>query len=350
MDGLFLDGWSLADVPVEVRLGSDTLTIVDAAGVTLRSWSITGLHVDAMQEGGTYHVTHDSAPQEELVLKSAARAAELLAATKRVAALPGGGNKLVYGAACLGALALIMAALYWSTPTLARFVAKRIPVQHEQTLGAEFDLALSFDDCENRAGEARLERLVAELVGRKDASYRVRIVGMEMPNAFALPGGVVLVTKGLLDEAESGDEIAGVLAHEVEHVEQRHVLAGALRDMLLTAVWSITLGDYSGLMVVDPTTAYRIANLEFTREDEAEADRGAVARLHRLGASHTGLRTFFERIEDLQGPYEGPAWLSTHPNTAARIRTLKAMRDVESPRTLLDEADLEMLRKGCGSE
>jgi beta-barrel assembly-enhancing protease len=350
MDGLFLDGWSLADVPVDVRLEAETLTIVDGAGLTLRCWTTAGLHIDAMQEGGTYHVTHDGAPHEELVLKNGTRAAELLALTKRVVALPGGRNKLAFGAACLAALVLIMGGLYWTTPMLARFVAKRIPLQHERALGAEFDLALSFDRCDHRDGEARLERLVAELVGHEAAHYRVRIVGMEMPNAFALPGGVVLVTKGLLDEAESGDEIAGVLAHEVEHVEQRHVLAGALRDMLLTAVWSITLGDYSGLMVVDPTTAYRIANLEFTREDEAAADRGAVTRLHRLGASHAGLVTFFERIEKLQGAYEGPAWLSTHPNSAERVRALKALRDVEHPRVLLDEADVAMLRAGCASE
>jgi predicted Zn-dependent protease len=138
-----------------------------------------------------------------------------------------------------------------------------------------------------------------------------------------------------------------VLAHEIEHIEQRHVLAGALRDVLLTAMWAITFGDYSGLLVVDPSTAYRIANLEFTREDEASADAGAIARLHRAGASHRGLLRFFQRVQEANGTAEGPAWLSSHPSTEARIRALRVADDIDEPAPLLTSAQLDVLRDGC---
>ena len=345
MDGVFLDGWSLADLPVRVELGAEELAIFDLGGIRLRGWSLIGLHIDAMQEGDTYHVTHDGAPHEELVLKNRALAEQLLARTKRVTSLPGGRYKLAYGLACLAALGAIMGGLYEFAPLLSRAVALRIPIEHERALGAELDFVLTLDRCENRAAEQALRELVGKLAGT--AKYEVRIVSMSAPNAFALPGGVVLVTEGLLQQAGSVDEIAGVLAHEVEHIEQRHVLAGALRDVLLTAMWAITFGDYSGLLVVDPSTAYRIANLEFTREDEASADAGAIARLHRAGASHRGLLRFFQRVKEAHGSSEGPAWLSSHPSTAARIRALEEADDIDQPAQLLSSAQLEVLRDGC---
>jgi predicted Zn-dependent protease len=156
------------------------------------------------------------------------------------------------------------------------------------------------------------------------------------------------MTSGLLKGADNEAEIAGVLAHEIEHVAQRHVLAGFLRDAVLSTVWAVVLGDYAGLMVVDPTTAYRIATLEFSRSDEAEADRGAVARLHRAKLRHTGLIAFFERAQKKHGE-GGPAWLSTHPSHDQRIATLRATKDVPEAeaRAALSEAELSALRAAC---
>jgi predicted Zn-dependent protease len=347
MDGSFLDGWSLADVPVRISLLTGELTIHDQSGATLRSWSIEGLHIDAMQEGGTYHLTHSSAPHEQLVLKNGELARLLLARTQQVSALPGGRHKLLFGLACLGAVATLMAGLYSFAPRLAHFIAVRIPLEQERALGVELDVMISLQRCDNREGEATLLELVERLAARSGGAYEVRIVDIPESNAFALPGGVILVTDGLLREAASGDEIGAVLAHEVEHIEQRHVLAGALRDGMLTALWSLTVGDYSGLFVIDPSTAYRIAKLEFTREDELSADRGAVARLHRLGASHRGLLSFFERIQKLHGADEAPDWLFSHPSTEGRIRALRSQKDVLHPAALLSDQQLATLRLGC---
>jgi len=168
-----------------------------------------------------------------------------------------------------------------------------------------------------------------------------------MPNAFALPGGIVIMTTGLLSKADDEEEIAGVLAHEVEHVTQRHVLAGALRDAVLSGIWALTMGDYAGLLVIDPSTAYRIANLEFSRKDEQQADDGAVKRLHRAGMSHRGLLRFFERVQEDQGDGDGPEWLSTHPNTDARIARIRALTDIDEPVRVLSDEQLAALKHAC---
>jgi hypothetical protein len=353
----FLDGWSLAEAKVEVELTGPGLRIVDAAGKERAHWDAAGLSADAMQEGGVLHVTHSSAPQETLVVRDAALEAEVLAlcGRERVVQLPGGKNKSLF---VLGSIATILALgglLYFYTPALARWTARRIPLQHERSLGMQMEAILELARCEDKAAEAALDKLTdklgAPLVkadGDVPLEYEVRILHDPDHNAFALPGGIILMTSGLLRGAENEGEIAGVLAHEIEHVAQRHVLAGFLRDAVLSAVWSVALGDYAGLMVVDPTTAYRIATLEFSRSDEQEADRGAVARLHRAQLRHTGLIAFFERAQKKQGD-GGLEWLSTHPSHKERIGALRATPDVPEARAVaaLSEAELGALRGAC---
>lgn len=345
-DGSFLDGLSLAELPVRVSISEHTLCIYDAPGEPLRRWSRIGLHVDAMQEGSAYHLTHTSAPQEQLVLRNPVLLARALALAELREVLPGGKHKVAYGLSGLVVLALALAGLYWAAPKLSLMVARRIPLEQERALGGELEFLLHFDRCHSESEEHLLRTLVGRLGERRDVKYDVQIVRIDAPNAFALPGGVILVTRGFLREAKSGDEIAGVLAHEVEHISQRHVLAGALRGALLTALWSITLGDYSGLLVIDPSTAYRIATLSFSREDEQAADDGAVLRLHRAGLSHLGLSSFFERVSKAHGD-GGPAWLSSHPSTASRIAMLKKTPNLAHPGVALSEAQRAQLSAAC---
>lgn len=332
---------------MRVVLTDVELRIHDLSGTELRSWSFVGLHVDAMQEGHAYHLTHTSAAGEQLLLRNPELAARALASTPHVSVLPGGKHKVAYGLAGLGVLLAVLVGLYFSVPALSVFVARRIPLEQERALGGELEFLLAFDHCDGAAAGKTLTTLLTELGEKGGVAYDVRVISSDVPNAFALPGGVILVTRGFLREAKSGDEIAGVLAHEVEHIAQRHVLAGALRGALLTALWSITLGDYSGLLVLDPSTAYQIATLEFSREDEQVADDGAVVRLHRANLSHLGLVSFFKHISKESDDVEGPAWLSTHPSTKARLRALESVKDVPHPRAPLSDAQMKELRATC---
>jgi predicted Zn-dependent protease len=343
----FLDGWSLAEQQVLVEAVDGALRITDAAGHLKGTWDAAGLHSDAMQEGGVLHVTHDSAQQETLVVRDPELERVVLAMCKRVVSLPGGKNRWRFIGLTFASLVALGAGLYFGAPIAARFVARQIPLEQERALGAQVELFLDFSRCKDESAQSALETLAKKITHDASEVYETRLMDSEMPNAFALPGGIVIMTTGLLRMADDEAEIAGVLAHEIEHVTQRHVLAGFLRDAVLSAVWALTMGDYAGLMVIDPTTAYRIANLEFSRSDEMEADAGAVKRLHRAGLSHTGLLKFFERIQHGESSADGPEWLSTHPSTDARIARLKDIEDLASPVRALDADQLAALKNAC---
>jgi predicted Zn-dependent protease len=344
---MFLDGWSLAEQPVTVEVVADALRLSSAGGKLLGTWDAAGLQSDAMQEGGVLHVTHATVPQETLVVRDPELERRVLAMCKQVAQLPGGKKRKRFIAALLAGLVVLGGSLYYGTPIAARFVARRIPLEQERVLGAQVEAFLDFSRCADDGAQGALDALAKALAHEPSEVYEVRLMDSELPNAFALPGGIVVVTTGLLRKADDETEIAGVIAHEIEHIIQRHVLAGFLRDAVLSAIWALTMGDYAGLLVIDPSTAYRVANLEFSRSDEQEADAGAVQRLHRAGLTHRGLSRFFERITAEQELGDGPEWLSTHPATESRIAKLKGIADVAAPKRVLSDAQLKALKHAC---
>jgi Zn-dependent protease with chaperone function len=245
---------------------------------------------------------------------------------------------VAYGVGAVVAGALI----YLNLDPLARAVAHKIPPRYEAQLGVELEKLLSKSYCETPAARAALQRLSDRLGG---GARELHVLDVDMVNAFTLPGGVVVVTRGLLQEAKSADEVAGVLAHELEHVTRRHVMIHMVRSSLMTVAWQVTLGDYSGLFVIDPKTAMDIANLRFSRDDERQADLGARDRLDAAGISRAGFRQFFDRLKDKTDAV--PPWLSNHPASAERASALGAdvgavVRTPASP-----PADWTALREGC---
>lgn len=343
-DALFFDGRSLAEQHVRVRVRAASLRIVDEAGLA-RRWGDTGLHCDAMQEGGVLHVTHSSAPGEMLVVRNRALEAQVLAIAKQVQRLPGGQRKLQLALLWAAALIALAIALYTSLPVLTHAVAVRIPLEKERMIGAQIEPFIDYLSCTDSKAQLALDKLERELVPAGEPLSKVRLMRNDVPNAFALPGGLVFVTTGLLHQAQSEAEVAGVMAHELEHVSQRHVLSAFLRDAMLTGIWAVTMGDYSGMMVVDPSTAYRIANLKFSRADEQAADDGAVRRLQQAGLSARGMIEFFTRVTKKYG--DAPEWLSTHPNSAQRIEALREAAEPKQARTILSDEEFIALRGAC---
>lgn len=152
-------------------------------------------------------------------------------------------------------------------------------------------------------------------------------------NAFALPGGYIGVHTGLLQATRSEDELAGVLAHEVAHVTQRHIAraihANQRQSILSTAIMlgAVLAGAASGsgdavqgAIAVAQGTALQ-QQINFTRNHEYEADRVGISALAQAGFNPQGMASFFEVISRSNQPieYRTPEFLRTHPVSSARI-------------------------------
>jgi predicted Zn-dependent protease len=169
-----------------------------------------------------------------------------------------------------------------------------------------------------------------------DGIYKFSFFVVEDPaiNAFALPGGFIGVHTGLLEATRNEDELAGVLAHEVAHVTQRHIarsihansrqsimtMAIMLGAMLAAAAGADSDAVQGAMAIAQGTAAQQQIN--FTRSNEYEADRVGISALANAGFDPDGMAEFFEVIsrgETRPMEYRAPEFLRTHPVSSARI-------------------------------
>lgn len=177
-------------------------------------------------------------------------------------------------------------------------------------------------------------------------SYRYRWYIARSPelNAFAAPGGVVVVHSGLIQAAESPEELAGVLAHEVAHSELRHGLRALLKSMglrvLISALFEGGSEQYLG------NAAAKYTELEFSRDAEREADDEAVRRLKAARIDARPMLSMFEKLS-VEAARDGgrvPEFLSTHPALGERIASLKAATS-EQPHPIPIAVDWKAVRR-----
>jgi predicted Zn-dependent protease len=217
--------------------------------------------------------------------------------------------------------------LYYGSDLLVEFAVDRIPVEWEQKIGEsayrDF-LAGQVVLKEGPAPEAvrEITKRLTEAVPNAPYTFQVSVVKNDVVNAFALPGGYVVVFTGLIQKAESPEEVAGVLGHELNHVLERHGLERIVKSIGLLAVVSIVLGDQQGLIGLAKQLGVELLTLKFGRAQETEADVEGLKLLHRAKVAPDGMIRFFARLSEQEaGRVE---WLSTHPMSTGRAERLKA--------------------------
>ncbi len=164
---------------------------------------------------------------------------------------------------------------------------------------------------------------VSELRGM---NYHFKILNIEGPNAFSIPGGYIYVTYDLFDYVQSDDELAGILAHEIAHVIHNHALR-QIRDntkfTLLTILGALLTGE-PNVAVLGKLTTITFLN-QYSREYEEEADLTAINLLIKAGYNSVGFLTFLERLytREMFKPEVNLGIFQTHPETENRINYIR---------------------------
>lgn len=317
--GRFNDGRTAASRKVTVKTGAVGLDIRGEDGLLVAFWHAADLRADGEAAGGKGLRLRCAADEDaRLTVDWAEPIRPLLPAP---AGFPWG-----KWAAGLGAAVLLALAVWQGIPAAARHLVGMVPATWEQRWGDTLAHGLEqrWKSCRQPAGDAALRLLTDRLAAGLDPAIRPRrvvVVRQDDTNAIALPGGTVMVFSGLLKEAEGPGELAGVLAHEFTHLRLRHPTAAMIRAVGVGTAVMLLTGDGSG--VVATGAAMALAGT-YSREDEAEADRGAVALLGAAGLDGDGLSAFFRRLASK--PSNVPQWLNTHPDSDARAQAVDALR------------------------
>lgn len=224
-------------------------------------------------------------------------------------------------------------------------LAHVIPWSWEKRLGNILTLDVGDRGCRrNPAADALLRRMVGRVypLGPDDKGFTIEVEVVKDPavNAYAGLGGKIKLNTGLLKEAESPEEVAGVLAHEIEHVHHRHIMEGALVHFFTVDGINLIFGNSTSTAVF----ARYLVNMDFTRSQETQADEEGLCRLQKARVDNRGFRDFFERMEKEKG---ASTFLSDHPSNRARIEMAERFK-TQDPQPIMTKAEWGILKDYCG--
>ncbi|MGH1330514.1 MAG: M48 family metallopeptidase [Paracoccaceae bacterium] len=301
------------------------------------AWRMEDLRaVPGQADGETLIVTHVDFPLARLMVQGPEARKAIALYARNLALRPpvtGRGRIAKWAFAAAASVVLIVFVL---VPLMANQLAPLLPPEGEKALGdatyEQIRKALSQNDfipvetCQADAGLAALGAMRSALEAHADLPYdmTLTVLDHDMVNAFALPGGQVVLFRGLIDNAENPNEVAAVLAHEMGHVVSRDPTRHALRSAGSFGVLGLLFGDFAGGTAV-LLMANQLIEASYSQGAESAADRFAHEVLAKAQVSPASIGTFFARMRDEYGDDDGfVAHFLSHPSMGDRIDEAQA--------------------------
>lgn len=260
--------------------------------------------------------------------------------------------------AALTSVGIAVGLYLWGIPALAAMVASQVPVSWEVALGRS--VLEGFAPTEKRCiGPQQTEvidgimkQLLRPPVAHSPYVFQIVVIDSYLVNAFALPGGTIVIFRGLLEETKRPEQLAGVLAHEIQHISKRHTTRAILQRASTGLLLSAVTGNASGIGANGIEGARILGLLSYSRQHEEEADEGGIQMLAQARIDPQGMIEFFETIKQKEKDGDGHSlgkYFSTHPATENRIERLKASVKAmpQSSPILFSDYDWSDIRKIC---
>ena len=349
----YYDGLAAVRHDAEVHLDSAGLTI-EVAGIPAMLWHYQGMKLAA---DGSYGepVRIERPSREALVVESHDFVEALRQHGFATSALQLDLRSWPAVLFCCIAIVAIGSAMYvWGMGWVADQAARLMPASMENRIGRAVVAILAPEETRCTDSARRLQPIVDRLRAATGSKQQFELIYVNQPlvNAFAAPGGYIIVFRGLLDQAETPQEFAGVLAHEMEHVLLRHSTRAIAREFSGRTLLSLMAVDSSGTPAAIQAGA-KLASLSYQRSDEEAADLAGVALLTRAHIPTDGLTAFFRRMQkDPALQLLSVKYLSTHPDMSERIDSIEAQtkKTAGPPVPLMTIDEWKQARQVCGGK
>ena len=236
----------------------------------------------------------------------------------------------------LGSIVLLVLGFIFLKVKMVSKIANQVPKSWEKTAGDKLFSAMSmqFAFVTNDSLKKEFLKVAAPLFKQiEQEGYDIDLYFVNDPtiNAFALPGGKVIIQTGLIANAKSWEEVMGVLGHELAHVTKRHHIRGVIDNIGVFTLMAVVLGDVSAIAGTFANVGGELASLSNSREFENEADEAGLKYLENAHINPNGMISFFETLKKEHATEMDStinktvdlSFLSTHPNTQDRIDNLK---------------------------
>lgn len=239
---------------------------------------------------------------------------------------------------------------YVLMPFAVTQVANSFPQEYEESLGNQAFLThLNIYDIDS-VKTKHVKEFTSHIDFNTDYDIDVYVVNDEMINAYALPGGKVVIFQGIIDKMEGYEELSALLGHEIGHVQKKHSLKIMMKQYSHQFLLSLFVGNSNDIFNKLGGVASHFSQLSFSRDAEREADEYGLMVLRDNNIDNEGAVKLFEKLEDAHN-HEGEEnelfedlqnMTSTHPNTEERIKTMKRSIE-ESGNNGVDHPELEQI-------
>jgi len=360
--GVFFDGITSTRHAVSVELDRSAVLVRAAEGYLLARWPYGHLERLSAHDGLLRLGRIGNPVLARLEVRDPELATEidsLAASVDRGGVAERRGRAKVVAWSLAAVVSLVLVAVF-GVPVLADLLTPYIPDAVERKFGEAVDgqVRAMLDpghkgqafECGlaegEKEGRAALDRLVGRLEAAAALSLPIRAAVLRKPeaNAFAIPGGHVYVFQGLINKAETVDELAGVIAHEMGHVAQRDSTRSVIQAAGLSFLFGMVLGDFVGGGAVIVASKTLLQN-SYSREVERRADAFAVDLVGGLGGNPRALGAILVRIDG--GSHPGVKLLLDHPDTRDRLAAINAAAPAKAAGTLLTAAEWDALKRVC---
>lgn len=251
----------------------------------------------------------------------------------------------------LAAVCSIVAVTLYGIPLAAGRLAPLVPFAVEKRIGEAVDKQVRFlfdgKVCSEPEGQAAFAAMVGKLkdAGGVDQPLDAQVLSSSLPNAFALPGGKIYLMDGLLQKAQSPDEIAGVIAHELGHVQHRDNLRKVIQTGGTSFLIGLLFGDITGSSAVI-FASRSILDASYSRDAETAADAFAIAAMNTLGRSARPMGEFLVRVTG-DGGKRTITILDSHSLSEDRLNRMKRADRPNTGPDILSPREWRALKDIC---
>ncbi len=230
----------------------------------------------------------------------------------------------------LAGIVVVGLGLFASIQSISGRLVGFIPIEADVKLGAFVGEAMDKEGPEVK--EAVIVQPVQQIVDKLTANieeawaFDVHVIDADIQNAYALPGGYIVVYTGLIEDTERPEQLAGVLAHEISHVTQRHGMGRILEAAGVALVFDMLLGNVEGMVAFGAEIFSASAVNAYSRDSETDADVEGLNLMVEAGIDPTGMVEFFQIMEQEEDELTEmiPLWMRSHPEHEERIVVLQA--------------------------
>jgi Zn-dependent protease with chaperone function len=286
-------------------------------------WSMNDIMavIDRTVDGSV--ITSSAAPRCRLVIKGK-DATDFILQVKEEKAKPWhkkkGTKEWIRGLGIFsGFIGILIAAYFLLVPWLSEKFASRVSVSTEQQFGDAVYNGMQLAAAEDQQASAKVNSFFEEMHITTPYTVRIAVIKGDVINAFALPGGRIVVYTALLDQLKTYPELAALLSHEFTHVNNRHSTKSVFRKLGSKIFLGLLLGNTGGVAAVLADQADDLKSLTYSRSLEKEADLGGLALLKERQIDPEGFTGLFQQLKKAAPASSIPEFLASHPDIENRI-------------------------------